>query len=613
MAYRFTKKATAPYNFVSLPKKVLPSEIKSVADFKKHIETRGNLSGEIELKIETLTPLFLGGNSIAEKSFSPAGKFIIPGSSLRGMFKNIFKIAICGAFRGRTASQQKGEDFNDEKIYFRCLMKNKQVEWDENYNWSADLNKIYSDRMQSVSTKFEGKKKTRIVKKKAIAGFLIKKNNGEYWIAPLQENCSEGNWKITDEIFNNRSGSCVIRQDDKFFTFTGTGNKKKYVRYTEITDVNFDKKSWLKVPDEVLTSYEHDRNRKGVNLLEDAENKKADEGITPRAQLEKLFKQKKLNSKLLVGIESIVPCHFLKKDGEISAFGHGQYFRIPYENSIGDIVPAELQSEEIIDFSDAVFGRKENWASRVCFEDAAPISEIKTLVEKATAAHPLMQPNPTSYQLYLKQEDGAPLKFWEQTGIEIRGYKMYWHNKDIDWLANEGEKKLDAGKPPEKRLTKDLTPLKAGATFKSKIRFENLSAVELGALMLTLGFKTYRIGMGKPFGFGSIKITPKLFLENGDAYSAEIFDSKGFKIPYKAADAQTYIKVFKDYLKGKFDVKSWENTIDELDAILDWAKKPAPKKIEQMKSTYDAQNNKMNVDEKFKMRAPLQSIFEVVK
>ena len=51
-----TGNATAPYNFVSLPEKVLPSEIENVDAFKNHIEECGNLSGEIELEIETLTP-----------------------------------------------------------------------------------------------------------------------------------------------------------------------------------------------------------------------------------------------------------------------------------------------------------------------------------------------------------------------------------------------------------------------------------------------------------------------------------------------------------------------------------------------------------------------------
>lgn len=45
------EKVTAPYNFVSLPKKILPSEIVIVDEFKNHVETLGKISGEIGLKI----------------------------------------------------------------------------------------------------------------------------------------------------------------------------------------------------------------------------------------------------------------------------------------------------------------------------------------------------------------------------------------------------------------------------------------------------------------------------------------------------------------------------------------------------------------------------------
>lgn len=70
-----------------------------------------------------MTPSFIGGNlKDSAITFSPLDEPIISGSSLRGMFKNIFKIVTGRIFRGSTDSQRNGEDFNDEHIYFRCLM-----------------------------------------------------------------------------------------------------------------------------------------------------------------------------------------------------------------------------------------------------------------------------------------------------------------------------------------------------------------------------------------------------------------------------------------------------------------------------------------------------------
>lgn len=195
---------------------------------------------------------------------------------------------------------------------------------------------------------------------------------------------------------------------------------------------------------------------RGVNLLD-----RKNTGILHRAELLELVGKEILPT----DIDKLIPCHYLsnKKSGVVTAFGHGQCFRIPYEKAIGDIVPAALKSTDVVDFADAVFGREKVWASRVQFEDAVPAGEIHTLTK--SAAHPLMQPNPTSFQLYLTQKNYPPLNNWDSSGAQICGYKMYWHCETEDWRASEDEKKLDAGKTPDKRMTKYLTPLAKGAKF----------------------------------------------------------------------------------------------------------------------------------------------------
>ena len=618
--------ATAPYNFVSLPEKVLASEIKPVDAFKNHIKERGKISGEIVLEIETLTPLFFGGNSEAVKSFSPAGKFIIPGSSLRGMFKNIFKIVTCGAFRGGTNSQQKGEDFNDEHIYYRCLMGVNSLPW------TKDLNKEYKARM-------EGEKG-----KNARPGFLIQTKDNKYFIAPLKPNlerkndyimikdfyhpvkfkdsCVEWNFSekrayiLTGNQWANKPEKLLDRQQYEQFKdslkglteearqqiIKNTNHGKQIIRFTKLDYVDWSKR--IELPDEVIKSYEHDRNRRGVNLFKD-------KGILNRSELERLCKN------LPPDVKTLIPCHFLYEGNRVTAFGHGQCFRIPYKNSIGDIVPENLQDEAIIDFADAVFGSKENWASRVFFEDATPISEIKKLVEKATAAHPLMQPNPTSYQLYLNQQ-GENLTHWDSINATLRGYKLYWHNETWDWQANKTEKELDKGKSDDKRLTKDITPLANCNTFKSKIRFQNLSAVELGALLMIFDLNgtknpAYKIGMGmgKSFGFGSIRVTPKLFIESNTAYTELFDDDNNFKSPYCEKEFTEYLDAFKSFIDSKKMLPMWQKIMEELNLMLDWDNKPAPAKIKPMGNVPN-NRDQMDLDDRLKQRLPLPTALKVI-
>ena len=614
----FSATATAPYNFVALPEKILPAPVADVESYKAQIETAELFSGEIELEIESLTPLFIGGND--EKTFAPVTE-IIPGSSLRGMFKNIFKIVTCSAFRGRTSTQKKGEDFNDEHIYYRCLMKNNRVAWDNGYNWSKDLHDLYSDRMTSTRDKKPVKN--------ARPGFLIQTADGKFYIAPSTYRTDRKDDKIFiteyEKEFNEpvkiRGDSKVVWHGREAYILTGSqpafklhdkesyerlndDEKKKagkqQIRFTKIDYVDWSREHWLELPDDVRESYEHDRNRKGVNLFKDS-------GILKR---DKIFE---LAPNAPAEIERLVPCHFLEEGGEVTAFGHGQCFRIPYKNAIGDAVEENLQSD-IVDFADAVFGRESFWSSRVAFEDAKIISTAGTL--PTAAAHPLMQPNPTSYQLYLKQEDKNSLSHWDSRNAELRGYKLYWHDKFCDWQANDAEKKLDADKPKNKRMTKDLTPLKAGNKFKSKVRFENLTKIELGALLMIFDLNgaknpAYKIGMGKPLGLGSIKVVPKLFVESETAYT-ELFEGDSFKNPCREENFAEYLNAFKNYVE-KCNLKSaWEKVMRELNSMLDWDNTQKNNWHEKVKSM-SGNVQKGDVDDRFVKRIPLPAISEVVK
>lgn len=596
--------ATATYNFVGLPEKILPAQFDGVEGFKEHIGAAENLSGEISLDIEALTPLFIGG--LGSKSFAPADMPIIPGSTLRGMFKNLFKVVTCGTFLGQ-------EDFNDEHIYFRCLMGVRR------YPWTKDLNKLYNGRMIHSAKGKDGK--LRPVKS-ARPGFLICTNDNKFFIAPSIYNSDRKEDRILireyEKKFNvkipERNSSCVKWHGTAAYIITGsqanwklldekayanlkTDDEKKkagkqFIRYTRLDYVDWSRDHWIALPDEVLSSYRHDRNRSGVNLLEDKWSFKG---------------------KLPPDVKTLTPCHFLEEKEQITAFGHGQCFRIPYQKRIGDAVPKNLQSDKI-DFADALFGGK-NWASRVYFEDAVPVnfSELREAM-----VHPLMQPNPTSYQLYLKQ-DSDKLKHWDTVDAKLRGYKFYWHNDTPDWHANESERKLNDERIKKKQepLTKVITPLDKGSHFTAKIRFKNLSAVELGAFMMIFdldGAKNpaYKIGMGKPFGFGSIKITPTLFIECENAYT-ELFDANGWKDPCREKNPAEYLHAFKNYVVDKNMLATWQNVMRELNAILDWSLTTRKNWNTKIKSMSGDVSQADGVDERFKQRESLPTIFEVVK
>mgnify|MGYP000892369645 FL=1 len=115
------EKATASYNFVPLSATVIRSPIDGGAkndaerqeNYKRYVKEHGRLSGQIELSCRTMTPVFIGTGDKEGAFFAPAGKPILPGSTLRGMVKNIFKIVTCGAMR----TDKDGADVADRALY----------------------------------------------------------------------------------------------------------------------------------------------------------------------------------------------------------------------------------------------------------------------------------------------------------------------------------------------------------------------------------------------------------------------------------------------------------------------------------------------------------------
>lgn len=537
--------ATAPYNFIPLPKQVLPSPLDacfkhqpSAKGMKEYLEKNQVVSGSIQLDIETITPVYINGEN--GRTFSPAGKPIIPGSSLRGMTKNLFKMITCGTWHDK-------EDITDRHLYYRCLMSTDKTP----YNKS--LNKKYTDKMTS-----EENKKTV---KNPRPGFIVKRKDKWYIYSLLPDSLhSIPIWKYANKfnlhVKSNLKKSSIrwdkgcayvqigltnpnqVLMSDKDLKSATESQRKKwgkqYYKYIKIEDIDKSKKGCHLVPDEVIYSYQHDTNRRGVNLLDKrtVNSKEAPKSI-----------------KGIPEFEQIAPCFYLMdSSGQIKSFGHGQSYRIPYDNSIMDAIPNSLKVDTI-DFSDAVFGhsatsdKEISWASRVAFDDAT-IKENKGNASTAVS-HMMMQPNPTSFQLYLEQNQNGCLTDWDskiksKNIAKIRGYKMYWHSsKNHEWKANQSElDTVNARADGTPQLQKKITPLNPGNTFTAFIRFYDLTKEELGALLRVfyLGNKdqdiAYKIGMGKGIGLGSIRICPHLMLEDGSRYTT-LFDKDSWHISQK--------------------------------------------------------------------------------
>ena len=265
-----------------------------------------------------------------------------------------------------------------------------------------------------------------------------------------------------------------------------------------------------------------------------------------------------------------------------------------------------------VDLCDSVFGYGDNWAGRVSFSDAHVQGTLKMC--PSDYPHPLMGPNPTSFQLYLEQnvDDHNTYNHWGHEHASLRGYKMYWHQplaKEKDWTRTAEEKEIKG--------TRKIRPVDRGVTFTSRIHFERLSDVELGALLMSLNLDQYsggqrrtyyKLGMGKSIGFGSIKLdTDVTIFDNNSRYTV-LFADGGWNTGKSTTDSKHYVQAFTTYRDDVLgaDKPAYNAMLDDLYMMMDWniANGPnAAKNWTEGISMMTIKNNKM--DERIKYRSKL--------
>ena len=610
-------KARTPYNFVKLNKDILNTPLGTyivqqddeailTEEYMDFVKSEGKYSGYFNIELTNKTPLYIGSKN---GFFSAAGEVVVPGSSVRGCLKNIFKIITCSAFR----ADKDNADVEDSKLYFRDMASPFKP-----------LKKLYLSKMIS-----DDARKTLKTK----AGLLVKDKKDRYYIIPSEYEAQKGKYfngvkyvngytgynKVAVYVGinptprlqkNERKGSaCIIWHADYVDVFTGEMQNKKAFYRLKKPDWN----NKLTVDAELIETYRADIERrfssenkkKGLYNLLDTDMavsgekpvvKKLD--VNPYVDIVKIpyekitsgkfgnkpiFKNlrcevnedlpeikneeqrlKNLKDNVLVPgarinfLENakeyvrIVPCFYTVENGRVKAFGTNPYFRIPYNKGIADHVPANLKINKI-DFADAVFGYRDKWGGRVFFEDLYLKDGVRVAFERPDKHKILMGPQPTSFQFYLEPKDNEAAT-WDD-GTNIRGYKLYWHKK-CDWQ--------DRGNAKNSSLQKEIQPLKPGHTFIGRIRFENLCKIELGALcaLFTLGAEKnicYKMGMGKPLGMGTVKITGNLFLQGPDYYTHLFTKQSTFDECDEPADITGFANAFYEYVKAELENSNVKN------------------------------------------------------
>ena len=546
----------SPYNFVPLSDTVVfPDWAKDVSC---DIPFEDGISGKIELEIKLESDAYIrnGGkwdekerkndNSPCQKFFTAKvngeDKYIIPGTSFKGMIRNVLEIASFG----------KMQRVNDDRYSVRDL--NNQ--------------KLYTGRLTERT-------KSGAIRAKAEAGWLSR--NGENWYITPCDYARIEQEKL-DRYFGTRREISVDKYEhykkslDIWFEPVDAADHKHsrglWMNYKKVEEFSEQKKNPNQIKGRlVFTGQPSARDGKpGKKHMEfifyNEKNEKID--VT---ELKKDFEfihsdnNEKPNKewgywKTKLENGERVPVFFLDEGDYGFSFGLAMMFRLPYDYSVGDTVfhTSENHSSNKPDLSDIIFGyvngNNSALRGRVQFSHlVSEKAEARTEIFKPI----LGGPKPSYYPNYIVQRNVSAdgYKTFMDEDAEISGWKRYPSEKNmqIDWHPKLPVNK--EGKENDDVATK-LIPLKEGSTFKGSFRFFNLRPVELGAVLWALNFGgnkncQHKIGMGKPLGLGRISIAVK----------CDGIDCKG------AADA------FEKYMAE--NVPDWKNSeqIKELIAMAD--------------------------------------------
>ncbi|MCZ7664443.1 MAG: TIGR03986 family CRISPR-associated RAMP protein [Thermoleophilia bacterium] len=636
--------ATAPYNFVPLPARVFEVadgiEVggEKIKPWEMHDRfVPGTHSGSIELTIETLTPLFIRG-AVGQRQdgawddrdsrrrpdpyTTPDGRPAIPGSSLRGMVRTLVEIL----------SFSKIQPLTETKPFFRDISPSR-ISTEYRRHFIEDLGTLQSGI--DIASGTSASRTAPCYRARVRAGYFRDTTRTirecdlfriEHALIQSTFNGSSvltGSGPMATPNWSLQQRRIWVQADaadrDYFFYRKTTSNGRQrhpdlYLRFRKVNAASQTERSGYQSGLLVITGGIPNKHLEFVFLdpLEGA----AAEFSVPDAIWDRFHDEDQITQwqekafpadrptngcrRAKGHLREGEPVFFLTDDhGDLVFLGRAQMFRFPYDMSPADLVPRELR-EGRLDLAEAMFGKVDESAAikgRVQFEDAIATVGGPPWCEDAIVPRILSAPKPTTFQHYLTQ-DGMKGKDQLTTYIAgddttIRGHKLYWHRDDGSGLSRikEGNnhdpllQDLLRVSPQDTQHTV-IRPVKAGVTFVGRVRFENLTDLELGALLHTLQLPdgcAHRLGMGKPLGLGSIRISARVrVVDRAARYRtwqttgiAEDEDGSRFRDAFALAIGRHAEQPKETMLDQPHGIRRIAR-IDALFCLLEWANRPPP-------------------------------------
>lgn len=486
----------APYHFVPLSQWVYSPEWAHLVSHDHPF--REGLSGTLHYELTNQTPLLVGGdqehnaNQPARIKWScdPDGKPVIPGTSLKGMIRNVLEIATFAKFRQVDDSRYGYRDFSNAKSKYLTTLSKKNVDTTAGWlsfdptskSWficKAQHVKLFtSDSKKTINNKFNHE--------------LTAIDKYNYW---------------------NTTGRQEI-----FFDVAEKVTPKS--RYFYATNVEIDQKKTSKRGYPIFTSNRpgKDDSLKFDYIFYDVDDSKQPCDSRVVQQMFAAHKNEKCDiGKYLeqhqnhkYGIPVFV--HRDKKNNSIVAMGFTKMPKLLYEKSTNELILKPHNATALFDFPELLFGTQSHSGfalkSRVSFADARCLADKGRQLSEPVI---LAQPKASYLGAYLEQVADAHgnacdnnLSQYDKNS-RLSGWKRYPAQTGFSYkMQDELRSKVN--------VQSQLELMEPKSRFAGKIVFHNLKAEELGALIWTLcpdekqmGRFHHSLGHGKSLGAGAVQ------------------------------------------------------------------------------------------------------------
>lgn len=480
------------------------------------------VTGAIDLTLKNATELCVGGSTNKNSKSETSGirwattpeedgnKLIIPGSSIKGMLRNIIEIAGFGKFKNYVDRNVSFRELVSESDYMKCYKEYNVVscflnrDKDGWYIVECSNAKMANESISTfLETKITNYDKEKLAdansQQSAVKKFELAKERGfdafnmvvEAEIDTRYTKQDKGKIKVSNHAINikkaedNDSYAGSISTTKKGFIVFGnyrivTPSKEQDIKNKDYSYYFYDIKATnrIRLTDSVVDNFRNSQNRE---------------------QIDYLFR----NYKRELG----VPVWALKKNNKVEELGVCRMPRLNCKNSVGKLAvksQKDCSKDFLFDLSDILFGTiytndatKTNMSlkSRVSCSDF--ISDKKV---NCGAPVPLCLQGPKiSFRKGYLTKDS-----YHSDSAELMGWKRY---KIMDRLYKE------ASPRDVKDTQKSLVSFAPKETsFKGRILFHNLKPFEIGALLWTIKFMPendcyHSLGHGKPYGAGAVRFS----------------------------------------------------------------------------------------------------------